>query len=120
MLKKQFIRIFILFFICQLLIVGFPLIIHREFHLLHYINYSFYIGGLFIFTALLLYVVKKGFFDIVTKSFRTVFARRKLSKQEINEIQPVSKMITFDCTPLMMNGLLIIGAMLFTLYIYFD
>lgn len=88
--------------------------------MLHYINYSFYIGSLFIFTALLLYVVKKGFFDIVTKSFRTVFARKKPSKLEISEIQPLSKLITFDCTPIMINGLLITGAMLLALFIYFD
>lgn len=119
-MKKQFVRIFKLFFTCQLLIFTFSLIFHSEINLLNYINYSFYIGGLFILGALLLYVVKKGFFDIVTRAFRIVLPRRKLSKQEVKEIQPLSKVITLDTTPLLINGLLITGVMLFALYIYFD
>lgn len=115
-LKKQVMKALRIFLPCQLIILVLSILFHSEVNLLNYINYSFYLGSLFILTALLLHVVKKGFFDTVNKSFILLFSRKKSIKEEMVSL---SKIVTFNYVPLLINGLLIISTMLLALIIYF-
>lgn len=117
-LKKQIIQIIYLFLASQATILLLSFLIYKEISLLLYINISFYIGSLFIFLSLLFFTVRSGFFDVVTKSFRQVFAGKHATKKELEEIPMLSDMISFNVLPFLLNGLLVTFCMLGALYIY--
>lgn len=117
-LKKYIFQTVSLFLISQISIFAIEIIFFKELSLLSYINISFYIGFLFIFSSLLFFTVKGGFFDAVTKSFRQVFKGKGTSKEEIEEMLLPSMTITFNVLPLLLNGLLLTLIMLVALSIY--
>lgn len=117
-MKKQINQIIILFSISQTIIFLLSFLILKDISLLHYINISFYIGSIFIFLSLLIITVNSGFFDVVSNSFRLFFAGKSMTKKEVEEMRPLSKVITFNYSPIFMNGVLIIIFMLVALYIY--
>lgn len=90
-------------------------------NLLHYINISFMLGGLFIFFGLTIYVLSSGFFDVTVYSFRRVFKvnGKELSREELNEMRPFSELVSFNFLPLLLNGILILAIMFICLFIYY-
>lgn len=119
MKKYVFQRTIFLFLLAQALVIVLSFLTVHSISLLEYINFSFYIGGLFILFSLFFFVVEKGFFDAITKSFRLIFGRRHVTKKEVNEMKPPSQLISFNYSPFFLSGLLIIGCMLIALFIYF-
>lgn len=117
-MKKYIILNSLYFLCCEVVIFLTSLILYREISLLHYINISFYIGGLFIILCLLFFTVQSGFFDVVTKSFRRVFAGKDVTKQEVEEMTPLSQVITFNYSPLFITGLCVLISMLIALLLY--
>lgn len=117
-MKKQIFRFILIFCTFQLAIILLSLLSYGGISLLFYINISFYVGALFIFLALLFITVKSGFFDAFTKSLRTVFKGKQMSKKEVEEMTPPSESISFNFYPLLWHGLSIITVMLIALYIY--
>lgn len=117
-MKKQIFLSILIFCAFQLAIILLSLLSYGGISLLFYINISFYVGALFIFLALLFITVKSGFFDAMTKSLRTVFRGRQISKKEAEEMTLPSEIISFNFYPLLWHGLAIIAVMLIALYIY--
>lgn len=117
-MKKQINRIIIMFTVSQLIIFLLSFLVLKDISLLHYINISFYIGSIFIFVSLLITTVNSGFFDVVSNSFRLFFAGKSMTKKEVEEMRPLSKVITFDYSPIFINGVLITVVMLIALFIY--
>lgn len=117
-MKKQINQIIMFFLVSQIVIFLLSFLVSKEISLLHYINTSFYIGASFIFISLLFITVQSGFFDVVSHSFRLFFSGKTMTKKEVDEMRPLSKVITFNYNPLFINGLLIILVMLVALYIY--
>lgn len=117
-LKKYIFQTVSLFLISQISIFAIEIIFFKELSLLSYINISFYIGFLFIFSSLLFFTVKSGFFDAVTKSFRQVFIGKSTQKEEIEQMLLPSMMITFNVLPFLLNGLFVTLIMLIALSIY--
>jgi hypothetical protein len=89
--------------------------------LLHFINISFFIAAAFLFIALLTITVRGGFFDGITYGFRRMFVSkgRELSKEEVHEMIPVSELMNFDHSPILISGLLMTVVMLVALFIYY-
>ncbi|MGM7719570.1 DUF3899 domain-containing protein [Metabacillus sp. Hm71] len=118
MLPKTF-TLFILS-LCATILLSF--LIYHKLTLLYFINISFFIAGSFLFLALLTMTVKGGFFDGITYGFRRTFVSKgkELSKDEIQEMTPVSEMITFHYSPFLRNGLLMLAVMLIALFIYYN
>ncbi|KKI93698.1 hypothetical protein WQ54_03115 [Bacillus sp. SA1-12] len=104
---------------CATILLSF--LIYHKLTLLHFINLSFFIAGAFLFLALLTITVKGGFFDGITYGFRRTFISKGkvLSKNEVKEMKPISEMITFHYSPLLINGLLMLAIMLIALFIYY-
>lgn len=118
-MKQRISRIVIFFLLCQIAIFLLSFFLYHEINLLNYINLSFYLGGIFILLSIFFFTVERGFFDIITKSFRRVFAGKHVTKKQIEEMTPLSQVITFDYSLLFINGVLITVIMFIALYFYF-
>ena len=118
-MKKSWHLTFYLFTFSQIAISLISFILFQKFTLLTYINISFYLGSLFIFLSLIFFTVKSGFFDFVTKSFRLIFAGRDVTKKQVDEMLPLSKVISFNYSSLFLNGVLVTLFMLVALYFYY-
>ncbi|WP_084783132.1 DUF3899 domain-containing protein [Bacillus dakarensis] len=118
-MKKHWMPAIYLFACSQIAIVLFSFILYQKITLLFYINISFYLGSLYIFLSLIFFTVKSGFFDFVTKSFRLIFAGKDVTKKQVEEMLPLSKVISFNYSPLFINGLLVTLLMLVALYLYY-
>ncbi|MFC0271985.1 DUF3899 domain-containing protein [Metabacillus herbersteinensis] len=96
-------------------------IIYQELKLLYFINISFLITITCLFISLLTLTVKAGFFDGISYGFRRMFVSKgtELSKDEVEEMKPVSELISFDFSPLLFTGLALGLVMLIGLYFYY-
>jgi Domain of unknown function (DUF3899) len=96
-------------------------LIYHKLTLLHFINISFLFAGAFLFLSLLTITVKGGFFDGITYGFRRMFVSKgkELSKQEVNEMTPVSEMLNFDHFPLLISGIVLTIVMCIALIFYY-
>lgn len=113
-LKK---RILIAVFI-QVLIVIFSLIIFRKLTLLSYINISFCFSFSLLLTALLVYTIQGGFFDVISRSFNYFFSRGD-AKRKLEDIPRLSELITFNKKPLLIHGAITGLLMIFSLVLYY-
>ncbi|MDZ5470346.1 hypothetical protein SM124_01160 [Bacillus sp. 31A1R] len=107
------------FFLSQAVIILLSLIVYRYLSLLHYINISFYISSLFLFTSLIFFSMGSGFFDNVTKSFRLVFAGKGESRSSIEEMRPLSQVVSFNYSPLFIVAMINLAIMCAALFIYY-
>ncbi|XQY92802.1 DUF3899 domain-containing protein [Metabacillus sp. HB246100] len=105
--------------ICATILLSF--LNYQELTLLHFINISFYFGLSFLLIAAFTMTVKGGFFDGITYGFRRMFTSKgkELTKQEVNEMIPVSELLSFDHAPFLFSGLIIISVMLLGLFIHY-
>lgn len=97
------------------------IIIYQKLTLLSFINISFYFGITLLFISLFTMTIKGGFFDGITYGFRRLFVSKgkELSKQEVDEMIPVSELLDFDHTPFLLSGLMVSGVMVVALFIYY-
>ena len=86
--------------------------------LINYINIIFCYASALLLSALLIYVIHTGFFDVVTKGFSKAFNRDD-DKQKIADITPISKLVSLNQKPLLLHGLLLVFCMLFGLIVYY-
>ncbi|MFE8700377.1 DUF3899 domain-containing protein [Cytobacillus sp. FJAT-54145] len=119
MIKSQYRPTIFLFLISQLAIILISIFNYQSVTLLHYINISFYISCLFLFTSLIIFTVNTGFFDRITKSFRLIFSGKDVTKEMVEEMRPLSQVISFNYSPILMNGILNTFLMLIALSIYY-
>ncbi|WP_440705881.1 DUF3899 domain-containing protein [Heyndrickxia oleronia] len=98
----------------QLLIFILSLITYHSINLLTYINISFIVGFLYLLLSLTVFVVNKGFFDVVFASFQHVFSR-----MTDKDRRPLSKLITFRYNYLFVTGSITLIIMLCALVIYY-
>lgn len=115
-------KLFTLFIMSLIATILLPLIIYHKLTLFLFINTSFIICAFFLFVSLLLITVKSGFFDAFTYGFSRMFVSKgkELSKKEVDEIPPVSKLIQFDHSLFLFNGILMTVIMLIALFIYYN
>jgi hypothetical protein len=69
-------------------------------------------------SALLIYIIHTGFFDVVTKGFSKTFSRNH-EKKKIREITPLSDLVAINQKPLLLHGLLLGFCMLIGLLVYY-
>jgi hypothetical protein len=114
-------KIFYGFLGSQGLIMLFSLVYQQSISLLSYINISFYIASFLLFTSLIVFTVNSGFFDSFSHSFRTVFAGKGEGekKKSIDEMTPLSELVTFNANPILVVGLLDFFLMLAALSFYY-
>lgn len=101
----------------QLLILSFVLIFYRELTFLHYINVSFYLGGLFLFIGILVLVIQSGFFDFFSTSMKKVFYRQHV-QSDLKTMRPPSEVVSMKASFFFRSGLPIIVFMLVALFFY--
>jgi hypothetical protein len=112
-MKKNLIGTLVALFLSIIL----PKLMYGEISLLHFINASFCISAGLLLLSLLTMVIQKGFFDAIFHSFRTTF-QVGARKEERNEITPISQLITFNYSPLVVVGVVLFIIMLGALYNY--
>jgi uncharacterized membrane protein SpoIIM required for sporulation len=120
-MRKKLGKIFWGFLISQAIILLLSFVYQGSITLLSYINFVFYIASALLFTSLLVYTVNSGFFDTMSYSFRSVFARKEEGEKQksFEEMTPLSELVTFNANPLLIIGLLDLALMLGALYIYY-
>ncbi|WP_418937041.1 DUF3899 domain-containing protein [Metabacillus fastidiosus] len=119
----MFIKKSIILISSSLLITIFlPILFHGNISLELFINYTFVISLLHLSLTLLMVTVKSGFYDGITFGFRRFFITngRYLSKQEVENIQPLSHLIKFNQLPFLASGTILFIVMLFSLFIYYS
>ncbi|KQL54987.1 hypothetical protein AN964_16740 [Heyndrickxia shackletonii] len=107
------------FFPSQILVFLLSFIRYHAIGLLQYINISFIIGGILLFISISIFILNTGFFDVTAEGFRRVFNKNKLSKEELDEMRPVSELITFNYKPMFYNALIMLLLMAFALILYY-
>lgn len=118
-MKKQFIYTFQFFLITEIMVILLSFLVYKEISLISFINMSFYVGSVIIFLSLLLITIKGGFFDTITQSFRLFFLGRKVPKEEIKNMPPLSQIVKLNIFPYFLNGIIVIVLMLIALYYYY-
>ncbi|MEH7884418.1 DUF3899 domain-containing protein [Bacillus sp. JJ1609] len=105
----------------QVFVVVLSFLYYKNISLLNYINISFYITCVLLFTSLLVFTVNSGFFDAISFSFRTVFAGKENGERikSIHEMTPLSEMVKINTNPILIVGLLDFVLMLGALSIYY-
>jgi len=99
--------------ITQLLILLFTIIFYKSMNLLSYINVSFIIGFAFILLAMIGYVVKGRFFDIIFYSFQNIFGQVKEKDR-----RPLSHLVPQNYQLPLITGIVTILFMLIALALY--
>jgi hypothetical protein len=107
-----------IFFILQIVIFITSILYYNKVSLINYINITFYFASAFLFCALLIYVIHSGFFDVVTKGFTKAFSRND-ENFRLDEITPLSKLVSISQKSLLQYGLLLFICMLIALAIYY-
>lgn len=108
----------ILLIVSQTLVFILMYILDGNFSLLGYINRSFYIASIGLFLSLTIYTINTGFFDVVTRSFRLLFAGKDVTRQNVDEMTPLSEIISINYSPLFIVGLSNLLLSLLALYVY--
>ncbi|WP_433748927.1 DUF3899 domain-containing protein [Falsibacillus pallidus] len=118
MLAKKVARLFIP---SEIAVLAASYIHYHDLSLVHYINTSFFIGGLFLFFSLTIFILSSGFFDRTANGFRKTFTfnGKGLSKEELNEMKPLSELIAIPFLPSLLNGVLLMAVMMVCLWIYY-
>ncbi|MFD2215393.1 DUF3899 domain-containing protein [Metabacillus endolithicus] len=95
--------------------------IYQKLTLLSFINISFFFGAGLLFIAFLTLTVKGGFFDGITYGFRRMFVSKgkELSKQEVEEMTPVSELLTFNHSPFLISGIIVTVIMTLATILYY-
>ncbi|MEK3935374.1 DUF3899 domain-containing protein [Sporosarcina sp. FSL W7-1349] len=106
------------FFLGQLITVVLVLLFHNEFSLLAYVNMSFSVGGIMLFTGLVFFVFSTGFFDVFLITSRKIFTP-KHRVEEIDSMRAPSQLFTGSITPLLGGGTLILTGMGIGLLFYY-
>ncbi|QGQ44660.1 DUF3899 domain-containing protein [Metabacillus sediminilitoris] len=121
MIVLPYIKILTLFIVSLSTTILLSFWIYHKLTLLSFINISFFIAGAFLFLSLLTITVKGGFFDGITYGFRRMFVAKgkELSKQEVNDMTPVSEMLNFNHLPMLINGILMAIIMMIALVTYY-
>jgi membrane-associated HD superfamily phosphohydrolase len=114
-LKKKM----LIFLFLQILIVAVMFLYYRELGLTPYINVSFFVGGLFVFIGLIIYVVSNGFFDIFSMSMRKVFTFKRRNLVDAESMRAPSELLDFPYVPFFQLGGSILLCMAIALIIYF-
>ncbi|RTZ56030.1 DUF3899 domain-containing protein [Bacillus sp. SAJ1] len=107
------------FFPSQILVFLLSFIRYHAIGLLQYINISFIIGGILLFISISIFILNTGFFDVTAEGFRRVFNKNKLTKEDLDEMRPVSELITFNYKPMFLNALIMLLLMAFALILYY-
>ncbi|MCV9887054.1 DUF3899 domain-containing protein [Metabacillus halosaccharovorans] len=96
-------------------------IIYQKLTILSFINISFFFALGLLFISFFTITVKGGFFDGITYGFRRMFVSKgkELSKQEVNEMTPVSELLTFDHSPFLTSGLVMTGIVVIGTILYY-
>ncbi len=112
---------FTLYIVSILSVILLSFLIYQKLTLLSFINISFYFGITLLFVAAFTITLKGGFFDGITYGFRRLFVSkgRELSKEEVDEMIPVSELLDFDHSPFLISGLMVTGTMILALLIYY-
>jgi Domain of unknown function (DUF3899) len=87
----------------QLVILVLSLLVNHKITLISYIDISFYVSSLLLFTSLLIYIIKRGFFDVMSKSFSLAFKPGQ-SKRKFDDIPSLSELIQINPKPLLFYG----------------
>jgi hypothetical protein len=107
-----------IFFIIQIVIFITLLLHNNKVTLMSYINITFYFASAFLLSALLIYVIRTGFFDIVTKGFTKAFSRNN-EDIRLAEITPLSKLVAVSQKALFIQGLFLFICMVVALILYY-
>ncbi|MFY4774339.1 DUF3899 domain-containing protein [Metabacillus sp. RGM 3146] len=115
---KKSIRLFLIAFLLTFIV---SLVRYHSITFLYFINISFVISFALLFCGLFVYVTQGGFFDAITYGFRRVFQSqgKELAKEEVNEMQSLSELISLDYHPLLISGGALAVIMLICLGIYY-
>ncbi len=104
--------------LCLTILLSF--IIYHKVTILSFINISFFFAAGLLFISFFTITIKGGFFDGITYGFRRMFISKgnELSKQEVDEMIPVSELLPFDHSPFLTSGLImtvivVIGTLLY-------
>ncbi|MCD7034966.1 DUF3899 domain-containing protein [Metabacillus sp. GX 13764] len=111
----------LLFFISFAVSVILCFIVYHSFDLLAFINMSFLVSFFLLLSGLFLYVTQEGFFDSITYGFRRVFQSKgsELSKEEVDEMAPLSELVSLNLKPLFLSGAGLAAVMAVCLLIYY-
>lgn len=111
----------LLFASSQICVILISLLLYGRLQLLHYINITFLIGAAFLLFSITVYLLSTGFFDIVTTGFRKTFGvwSRMVSKEDIEDMRPLSEAVSMNFLPALLNGLAMMAAMFIALYFYY-
>ncbi|MGG7618542.1 DUF3899 domain-containing protein [Bacillus coreaensis] len=105
--------------LCSQIIIFILMFFSNSISLLNYINKSFYISSLLLFISLAIFTVNTGFFDVVTKSFRLIFAGKDVTRENVDEMRPLSQIITIKYSPLLFVGFINLVLCLAALFFYY-
>lgn len=105
--------------LCSQLIIFILMFFSNSISVLSYINNSFYISSLLLLISLAIFTVNTGFFDVVTKSFRLIFAGKDVTRETEDEMRPLSQIITIKYSPLLFVGFINLALCLAALFFYY-
>ncbi|MEK3989255.1 MULTISPECIES: DUF3899 domain-containing protein [Robertmurraya] len=105
--------------LCSQIIIFILMFFSNSISVLNYINKSFYISSLLLFISLAIFTVNTGFFDVVTKSFRLIFAGKDVTRETVDEMRPLSQIITVKYSPLLFVGFINLALCLIALLFYY-
>ena len=115
--------VIIQFLVLLSLTILISLVYYNEISLLTFINTSFILSSVVIFTVLLLFVTQKGFFDGISYGFRKIFAMSQADKnleRNPSEIRPPSELVEpIEATNVFISALLLFGFMLLGIFMFY-
>jgi hypothetical protein len=87
----------------QLGIFAISFFISHKITLVSYIDISFYITAALLITSLLIYTIRTGFYDVISKSLNFSFSRGQ-GKRKFNEVPSLSELVTISPKPALFYG----------------
>lgn len=108
-------KLFIWNGISQLLVFITCLSVYKDITLLSYTNVAFVVGSALVLLSLFGFVIRGGFFDVVFRSFQNVFG-----KMEDADRSPLSKLLPRSYYYPFVSGVVMLLAMLVTLFLYYE
>lgn len=106
------------FFLGQIIILFLIFFRNNDFSLLSYINMSFSVGGIMLFTGLASYVFSTGFFDIFIITTKKIFTSNR-RWDDVQSMRPPSELFSGSVTSLLGGGALILGVMAISLILFY-
>lgn len=105
--------------LCSQIVIVILMFSSNSFSLLNYINKSFYLSSLLLLLSLAIFTVNTGFFDTVTKSFRLIFGGKDVTRETVEEMRPLSKIVTVNYSSLTFVGIFDLILCLLALFFYY-